>query len=112
MTQQFTAMPAEPEKGLNGKRDPNALHVLLWSPNLPYHYVVFDGDQYWCFNQHAGWDSRREFKGAIDYLRFMASHTAILLDLPFKIRNIDDDCVFENAKYRYWHQYNGWQNKK
>lgn len=66
-----------------------ALHVLLESPNLPICYVVFDGDKYWFFNPNLGWNSRKEFKGAIDYLRVLPWYVSATLNLPFKIREIE-----------------------
>ena len=88
---QYISMPTgKSGKIMQATSDAAALHILLYCPNLPLHYVVFDGVQYWFFNPHLGWSSRKEFNGHIPTLRVMPAYTAIPLNLPFKIRKIDD----------------------
>lgn len=87
---QFISMPASE----HGYKHPNALHVLLYSPNLPLHYIVFDGEKYWMIfptpnHQQFGWGYRKEFKGAVDYLRVLPAYHALGLKLPFAVRDID-----------------------
>ena len=87
---QFQPIPRGNTGGiLSATTDPQALHVLLRSPNLPTCNIVFDGEKYWFYNPVAGWDSRREFKGHIPTLRVCAAYSACTEDLPFKVRDID-----------------------
>lgn len=80
------------KKPLGHFADENALHVILWCPNLPNHYVMYDGNKYWMFNALStnGWASRVEFKGHIYTLRVLAAYTAFTLyhQWDFKVRYI------------------------
>lgn len=98
--QNFVAMSVDKTAGKLYERfaDPRALHVLLWSPNLPRHTIVFDGERFWMF-QGVNWQGRVEFKGAIPYLRLLPAYSAFTLQLPFKIREIN------HSQYEFWYQY-------
>lgn len=94
---QFQAMSTTNEAGLySGYAHPEALHVLLYTPNLPLCNIVFDGEKYWFYNIHTGWDSRKEYKGHIPTLRVSPAYSAFAANLPFKVRDIKDASLFDN----------------
>lgn len=75
--------------------DPNALHVMLWSPNYPRHNILYDGEKYWIFlgGGTDGYKDRKEYQGSTDYLRIVPAHAAILYSYQwdFKVRDIPVD---------------------
>lgn len=92
---QFTVMP----KTGNQYKHPNAMHVILSSPNLPTRYIVFDGEKYW-MTRLQDWDARVEYKGATDYLFIQPSYMGFMYDLPFVVRDIPIEVTS-----MYWYQY-------
>ncbi len=97
MNKSFISIPKV--SGQGSYKAANAMHVILWSPNLPYHNIVWDGYQYWMFSR-AGWESRQEYKGHTDYLRVQPAYTAICYDLPFVVRDVPIEMC-----HMYWQEY-------
>ncbi|WP_314377680.1 hypothetical protein [Neisseria elongata] len=98
MNKSFISIPKV--SGQGSYKAANAMHVILWSPNLPYHHIVWDGAQYWMFHPTAGWDSRCEYKGHTDYLRVQPSYMALFYNIPFVVRDIPVELVDTH-----WHEY-------
>lgn len=89
----FYAIEQKDEKMLMERiSDDNALHVILFSPNLPCHWIIWDGEKYWLFNasSHQGWAQRIEYRGYTATLRVCSPHiaAAIAHQFPFKLRRI------------------------
>lgn len=97
MKNQFIEIKKENAPHLNviqATTDPNALHVLLFSLNTPYHHIMFDGEKYWLFSATSrdGWERRIEYKGSTDYLIIAGSYVAPIYaeQWDFKVRDIPE----------------------
>ena len=75
--------------------DDNALHVILFSPNLPCHWIIWDGKKYWMVHasSHDGWARRIEYRGLTATLGICSPHFAVAIacQFPFKLRRIPLD---------------------
>lgn len=84
--------------------DVSALHMLLSSPNLPEHLILYDGNKFEMFNAYdsEGYaKTKTPYKGYVDKLELCTWINASCLDLPFKVRDVDasDTVKFNFGQY-------------
>ena len=66
--------------------DPNSKAAILYSQNLPLHWIVFDGAEYWMVHGvgQRPWADKKPYLGHTQHLVVSGAYTKLCIpDLPF-----------------------------